>query len=55
MLFFFDHEWLINFLEHDIADKRFIDIIKKFLAEGIMEDGKWNSNNDKSVPQGNGA
>lgn len=26
-----DHEWLIKFLEHDIADKRFIEIIKKFL------------------------
>jgi len=50
-----DHEWLIKFLEHDIADKRLIEIIKKFLKAGIMEDGKWYSNNDKSVPQGNGA
>jgi len=25
-----DHEWLIKFLEHDIADKKFIEIIKKF-------------------------
>jgi len=50
-----DHEWLIKFLEHDIADKRLMEIIKKFLKVGIMEDGKWYSNNDKSVPQGNGA
>jgi len=50
-----DHEWLIKFLEHDIADKRLIEIIKKFLKAGIMEDGKWYSNNDKAVPQGNGA
>ena len=50
-----DHEWLIKFLEHDIADRRLMEIIKKFLEAGIMEDGKWYSNNDKSVPQGNGA
>jgi RNA-directed DNA polymerase len=49
------HDWLIKFLEHDIADKRLIEIIKKFLEAGIMEEGKWYSNNDKSVPQGNGA
>jgi len=50
-----DHEWLIKFLEHDIADRRLIEVIKKFLDAGIMEDGKWYSNNGKSVPQGNGA
>jgi len=49
-----DHEWLIKFLEHDIADKRFIDIIKKFLNAGIMENGKW-SEKLEGVPQGNGA
>ena len=40
---FFDtlnHEWLIKFLEHDIADKKFIDIIRKLLKAGILEDGK---------------
>jgi len=26
-----DHKWLIKFLEHDIADKKFIEIIEKFL------------------------
>jgi group II intron reverse transcriptase/maturase len=49
-----DHEWLIKFLEHDIADKRFIEIIKKFLNAGIMEGGKW-LDTEKGVPQGNGA
>jgi group II intron reverse transcriptase/maturase len=49
-----DHEWLIKFLEHDIADKRFIEIIKKFLDAGIMENGNW-LESEKGVPQGNGA
>jgi group II intron reverse transcriptase/maturase len=49
-----DHEWLIKFLEHDIADRRFVDIIKKFLKAGIMEDGKW-LDTENGVPQGNGA
>lgn len=26
-----DHEWMIKFLEHDIADKNFIRYIKRFL------------------------
>jgi len=49
-----DHEWMIKFLEHDIADKKFIEIIKKFLKAGIMEDGKY-LDSEKGTPQGNGA
>lgn len=49
-----DHEWLIKFLEHDIADKKFIEIIKKFLEAGIIEDGKY-LDSEKGTPQGNGA
>lgn len=48
-----DHKWLIKFLEHDIADKKFIDIINKFLKAGIMEDGKY-LDSEKGTPQGNG-
>ncbi|MDR1208268.1 MAG: hypothetical protein LBJ89_02860, partial [Holosporales bacterium] len=36
-----DHEWLIKFLEHDIADKKLIRLIKKFLKAGVMEQGKF--------------
>ena len=32
-----DHDWLIKFLEHDIADKNFIRYIKRFLIAGVME------------------
>ena len=40
---FFDainHDWMIEFLKHDIADAKFIDIIRKQLEAGIMENGK---------------
>ena len=49
-----DHDWLIKFLEHDIADKKFIEIIKKFLKAGIMEDGNF-LESERGTPQGNGA
>ena len=49
-----DHDWLIKFLEHDIADKKFIEIIKKFLKAGIMENGKF-LESEQGTPQGNGA
>lgn len=37
---FFDnvsHEWLMEFLKHDIQDKRFLRYIARFLKSGIME------------------
>lgn len=49
-----DHEWLLRMLEHDIADRKFIDIVRKFLKAGIMESGKY-LNSEKGTPQGNGA
>ena len=49
-----DHSWLIKMLEHDIADRKFIEIIKKFLKAGIMENGKY-LDSEKGTPQGNGA
>lgn len=51
---FFDnlsHEWLIKFLENDIADKNFIRYIKRFLIGGVMEDGK-KLESDNGTPQG---
>jgi group II intron reverse transcriptase/maturase len=49
-----DHEWMLEFLKHDIADKRFIEIIEKFLKAGIIEDGN-RLDTEKGTPQGNGA
>jgi len=51
---FFDtinHEWLIKFLEHRIADKRVIRLVKKWLRAGISEDGEW-SKTTIGTPQG---
>lgn len=49
-----DHEWLIKFLEHDIADKRFIEIIRRMLKAGILENGKF-LEHEAGSPQGNGS
>lgn len=46
-----DHEWLIKFLEHDIADPNFLRLIKRFLRAGIMEDGKYEQTIE-GTPQG---
>lgn len=54
---FFDnvnHDWLMKMLRHDIADKRFLGIIEKFLKAGIMENGKY-LDSERGTPQGNGA
>jgi group II intron reverse transcriptase/maturase len=36
-----DHDWLMRFLEHRIADKRVLRLIQKWLRAGVIEDGKW--------------
>lgn len=46
-----DHEWLMKFLEHDIADKNFLRYIKRFLKAGIIEDLQHHES-DKGTPQG---
>lgn len=46
------HEWLIKFLENDIADKKLIKVIKKFLESGIMEN-KEVKFSEQGTPQGN--
>lgn len=34
-----NHEWLIRFLEHRIADRRIVRLIEKWLRAGVLEDG----------------
>ena len=46
-----DHKWLMKFLEHDIADKKFLRYIVRFLKAGIMEDGNY-SESSVGTPQG---
>jgi RNA-directed DNA polymerase len=51
---FFDnisHEWLLKFLEHRIADRRMLRLLKKWLRAGVSEDGQW-SPTTVGTPQG---
>lgn len=51
---FFDkiqHEWLVQFVEHRIGDKRVIRLIQKWLKAGVVEDGQWFQTEEGS-PQG---
>src|SRR5512132_1903078 len=46
-----DHHWLERFLEHRIADKRVLRLVRKWLAAGVIEDGNW-SETVEGAPQG---
>jgi len=46
-----DHQWLVRFLEHRIADRRVLRLIEKWLAAGVIEEGSWTAC-EEGVPQG---
>jgi group II intron reverse transcriptase/maturase len=46
-----DHDWMIKFLQHRIADKRLVRLIKKWLKAGVIEDGK-RIKAEQGTPQG---
>jgi group II intron reverse transcriptase/maturase len=46
-----DHSWLEKFLEHRIADKRVLRLIRKWLSAGVIEEGEW-SQTMEGAPQG---
>ncbi len=51
---FFDtlnHEWLVKFIEHRIADPHVVRHIQKWLNAGVMEDGK-RVDQEQGTPQG---
>ena len=49
-----DHDWLMKFLEHRIADRRVLRLIQKWLAAGVIEDGEW-SKTEAGTAQGAGS
>ena len=49
-----DHEWLMRFLEHRIADRRVLRLVRKWLKAGVVENGKWERSDD-GTPQGGSA
>ncbi len=46
-----DHGWMMKFVEHRIADKRILRLIRKWLSAGVVEKGKWMAA-EEGVPQG---
>ena len=51
---FFDtvsRDWMVQFLQHRIGDKRVIRLIIKWLNAGVMEDGEWRDDL-RGTPQG---
>jgi RNA-directed DNA polymerase len=48
-----DHEWLVRMLEHRIADRRIIRLIRRWLKAGVLESGEWTAVETGS-PQGSG-
>lgn len=45
------HEWLMKFIEHRIADRRILRLIRKWLRAGVSDDGEW-SKTTVGTPQG---
>jgi RNA-directed DNA polymerase len=51
---FFDnlnHEWLMQFVQHRVADPRMLRLIQKWLRAGVSEEGNW-SETKVGTPQG---
>jgi len=46
-----NHDWLMKFLSHRIADKRMLRLIKKWLKAGVLENGNF-SKSEIGSPQG---
>src|ERR1700724_624672 len=54
---FFDaisHEWLVEFIENRIADRRGARLLQKWLNAGVLEDGK-RTRTEEGTPQGGSA
>ena len=49
-----DHGWLEKFLEHRIADRRVLRLIRKWLAAGVIEDGDWSATVQGAMPLSQG-
>lgn len=49
-----DHGWLVQFVEHRIADRRVVRLIQKWLNAGVLEEGT-RTRVDEGTPQGGSA
>jgi len=51
---FFDkmsHEWIMQFVQHRVADPRILRLIQKWLQAGVLEEGRWEETTE-GTPQG---
>ncbi len=51
---FFDaisREWMLEFIKHRVGDPRILRLIQKWLAAGVLENGKW-ARSKSGTPQG---
>jgi group II intron reverse transcriptase/maturase len=46
-----DHEWMLKFVQHRVADRRILRLIRKWLRAGVSENGQW-SETKVGTPQG---
>ena len=46
-----DHEWLLKFIGHRIADRRILRLLRKWLRAGVSDEGTW-SKSTVGTPQG---
>lgn len=46
-----DHEWMLKFLQHRVADPRMLRLIQKWLKAGVMEEGE-RKDTTMGTPQG---
>ena len=40
------HDWMLRFLEHRIADRRMLALIRKWLKAGVLEGGIWTASEE---------
>jgi retron-type reverse transcriptase len=45
------HEWILQFVEHRVADRRILGLIRKWMKAGVSEQGQW-SETTVGTPQG---
>lgn len=46
-----DHGWLMKFVEHRIADRKILRLVRKWLTAGVIEEGAW-TESKVGTPQG---
>src|SRR6266550_1480158 len=49
-----DHDWLVKFIEHRVADQRVVRLIRKWLNAGVLEQGERRCS-EEGTPQGGSA